>query len=217
MIIGIVGQIGSGKGTVADYLAQDKDFVHLSFASSLKDSISAIFGWDRAMLEGSSIESRIFREQVDEWWATRLGIPHLTPRWILQHWGTNLCRDKFHDEIWVASLEHKLQSIDGNVVISDCRYPNEFAAIKRAGGKIIRIKRGDEPSWYDTALLAISDSPDAYQAREQLQSLGIHSSEWEWYNLVFDTIVENDSTINELHSTIDLYVTSLDTGLLASK
>ena len=51
MIIGICGLIGSGKGTVADVLV-DQGFTKVSFADKLKDGVSTIFGWDRAMPVG---------------------------------------------------------------------------------------------------------------------------------------------------------------------
>ena len=51
MIIGLVGFIGSGKGTIADLLVERHGFFKESFANSVKDACSLIFGWDRAMLE----------------------------------------------------------------------------------------------------------------------------------------------------------------------
>ena len=39
MIIGLLGFIGSGKGTAGEILAE-KGFIQLSFADSLKESIS---------------------------------------------------------------------------------------------------------------------------------------------------------------------------------
>ena len=68
MIIGICGLIGSGKGTVADVLV-DQGFKKVSFADRLKDGVSTIFGWDRAMLEGDTDESRQWREQRDDFWS----------------------------------------------------------------------------------------------------------------------------------------------------
>ena len=51
MIIGLVGFIGAGKGTVADLLVERHDFTKESYANSVKDACATIFGWDRAMLE----------------------------------------------------------------------------------------------------------------------------------------------------------------------
>ena len=91
MIIAICGLIGSGKDTTADYLVNIHQFRRDSFARTLKDAVAVVFGWDRELLEGRTKESRAWREQVDAWWATRLGIPDLTPRWVLQNWGTEVC------------------------------------------------------------------------------------------------------------------------------
>ena len=98
MIIGLVGLIGSGKDTVADYLVNVHGFRRESFAGTLKDAVAAVFGWDRTLLEGRTRASREWREQVDTWWAARLNMPDLTPRWVLQYWGTEVMRRGFHDD-----------------------------------------------------------------------------------------------------------------------
>ena len=43
MIIGITGLIGSGKGTVADILVEEHNFIKLSFADKLKDGVATVF------------------------------------------------------------------------------------------------------------------------------------------------------------------------------
>ena len=188
MIIGICGLIGSGKDTIADYLQNIHQFRRESFAATLKDAVGSVFGWERDMLEGRTRQSREWREQVDAWWADRLDMPNLTPRWVLQHWGTEVARRSFHDDIWIASLENKLRKTTDDVVISDCRFPNEIQAIKRVGGTVIRVVRGPEPEWYDTALGAnIGIESD----RALLKQLGIHASETAWIGTDFDATIEN--------------------------
>ena len=199
MIVTVSGFIGSGKDTVSEYLQSNYNFSQISFASSLKDAISAIFGWDRDLLEGRTVESRRWRECVDVWWAERLGIPHLTPRWILQYWGTEVCRQGFHDDIWIASLENRLRKQNQNVVISDARFPNELATIKRLGGKSLRIVRGPNPDWYDLALRA--NSGDLLAHSELAQK--IHASEWSWIGHEFDCVLDNNSTLDYLYGQID--------------
>jgi cytidylate kinase len=90
MLISITGFIGSGKDTVANYLTTNHGFKKESWAGSLKDAVSNVFGWDRELLEGTTKYSREWREEIDPWWSERLAIPHLTPRWILQQWGTDV-------------------------------------------------------------------------------------------------------------------------------
>jgi hypothetical protein len=199
MIIGVCGFIGSGKDTVADYLQNFHEFRRESFATTLKDAVSAVFGWDRIMLEGRTKEAREWREQVDPWWANRLSMPTLTPRWVLQYWGTEVCRKSFHDDIWIASLENKLRTSQDNIVISDCRFPNEISSIRNAGGIIVWVKRGELPDWYDTAVRANSGIlPD----QELLKRIGIHASETAWVGTKFDAELDNNGSIDQLYQQV---------------
>ena len=206
MIIGICGFIGSGKDTVADYLVNIHQYRRESFANSLKDAVAQVFGWDRMMLEGRTKQAREWREQVDPWWSERLDMPNLTPRWILQYWGTDVLRKGFHDDIWIASLENKLRNSKDNVVISDCRFPNEIKAIKQASGKVIWVQRGELPSWHIMAGKA--NNGDAF-AREKLKHLGVHASETAWIGTKFDAILDNNSSMDELYTQINNLVQDL--------
>ncbi len=200
MIIGICGFIGSGKDTVADYLVNFHEFRRESFASTLKDAVSAVFGWDRTLLEGRTKEAREWREQVDPWWAERLDMPTLTPRWVLQYWGTEVCRKSFHDDIWIASLENKLRNSKDHVVISDCRFPNEIQSIRNAGGIIVWVKRGELPDWYQHAMAA--NQLGSNLALNELKMRKIHASETAWVGTEFDHTIENDGTIVDLYTKI---------------
>jgi hypothetical protein len=204
MIIGVCGLIGAGKDTVADYLVNIHQFRRESFANTLKDAVSAVFGWDRELLEGRTRHSREWREQVDPWWATRLGIPDLTPRWVLQYWGTEVVRKSFHDDTWIASLENKLRKTTDDVVISDCRFPNEIAAIKSAGGMVIRVHRGPDPEWYPLAE-AVNQGPSNITwslSKTQLETYKIHASETAWIGTEFDAILDNNSTMDHLYQQV---------------
>ena len=199
MIIGICGFIGSGKDTAANYLVGWHGFRRDSFAGALKDAVAAVFGWDRELLEGLTTEARAWREQVDPWWAERLGMPHLTPRWVLQYWGTEVCRTGFHDDIWIAALENRLRQRTGHTVISDVRFPNEIGAIRNAGGKIIWIKRGADPEWCST-LIEMREHDIALGIRtDYMRQFNVHASEWAWVGTQFDAVVDNNSTVDQLH------------------
>ena len=209
LIIGICGFQGSGKDTVADYLVNTHDFRRISFAGTLKDAVSAIFGWDRELLEGRTKESREWREQVDQWWADKLGMPHLTPRWVLQYWGTEVARRAFHDNIWIHSVEHRLMSSHDNIVISDVRFPNEIESIKSAGGLVIRTSRGPEPEWYRMAEI-VNSGPTKNLSwasnRAFLDSYNVHASETAWIGTEFDCVLNNDGTIDDLYTQVNSLV-----------
>lgn len=200
MLVSVSGLINSGKDTIAGYLTTRYQFKKVSFASSLKDSIAVIFNWDRELLEGSTKSSREWREQVDQWWSERLNIPNLTPRWILQYWGTDVCRKHFHDDIWIASLENKLRYSSDNIVITDCRFTNELNAIKRINGLTLRVHRGPKPVWYDYAVAFNKGNIDA---EDKLKSFNIHASEYSGVGLEYDYHIDNDSTIDDLYRKVD--------------
>lgn len=190
MIIGIAGFQGSGKDTIADYLQNIYGFKRDSFAATLKDAVAAIFGWDRELLEGRTTESRAWREQVDAWWADRLNMPNLTPRLVLQQWGTEVARKSWHDDTWIASLENKLARAHNDIVITDVRFPNEIQAVRNAGGIVIRVVRGPEPEWFESAIAA---NQQVQSAVAYMQAQNIHPSEWAWIGTEFDAVIDNNA------------------------
>jgi hypothetical protein len=198
MIIGICGFIGSGKDTAADFLVNFHNFKRESYAATLKDAVANIFGWDRELLEGRTAQSRLWREETDLWWSQRLGMP-ITPRLILQQWGTNVLRQHFHDDIWIASLENKLRTAKDNVVITDCRFPNEIKGLKEQGAKVVWVQRGITPHWYSIAEQA---NRGDNKAREWLGLNGIHASEYSWAGTDFDHVIDNNGSLDSLQAQI---------------
>lgn len=194
-VIGICGLIGGGKNTVADILVGECGFYKLSFADALKDAVANIFSWPRDLLEGDSKDSREWREQVDQWWSVRLDIPNLTPRWVLQNWGTEVCRHGFHEDIWVASMERRVMMLQRSnptthYVIPDTRFPNEVEMIRRQGGKVWGVRRGEDPDWM-IKLIQYGEQPN-----------DIHPSEWSWVRENLDQLINNDGTLVELEEKV---------------
>jgi len=201
MLIGITGFAGSGKGTVSDVLVEEYDFTKLSFADSLKDATSAIFGWPRHLLEGDTDESRKFRECRDEWWSERLGYD-LTPRLALQLVGTESGRFVFHDDLWIHTVARRMKykmewEFEDNFVIPDVRFPNEIKFIRDNGGFIVRVKRGPEPEWYETALLANKECNT-----DLMSDYSVHYSEWGWIGTQLDYQIDNEGTFDQLKAEI---------------
>lgn len=182
MLIGIVGLIGSGKDTVANRLVEKHGYIRDSFAKSLKDAVASMFNWDREMLEGNTSESREWREKPDAFWSERFG-REVTPRTILQQFGTEVMRGQMYDAIWVDSCIGRYKG--QNTVISDTRFINEIKTIRAHGGKIICVKRGDLPT------------------QKEMQERGAHRSEWDWLESTFDYTIDNNGTKEELYEKVD--------------
>lgn len=203
-LIGVVGFIGAGKGTVGQYLVDNHNFVETSFAKTLKDVVSSIFCWPRALMEGDTVESREWREQVDPWWSKKLGRP-VTPRWAMQHIGTDVIRTHFNTNIWVWSVERQILDLNQNVVITDARFPNEINLIKELGGKIIWVQKGDLPKWYDAALE--QNRNQGYRMTKNYPD--IHSSEWAWIGTPYDAVIHNNGTLDDLYEATNKCLKSL--------
>jgi hypothetical protein len=200
-LIAFVGFKGSGKNTAANILLPN-DFVSFSFADPIKDCLSAIFCWDRQMIEGITAESRVWREQVDRYWADKLGIPDFTPRWAMTNFGTQLMRQHFNENIWLYNMERRISLVppDFSVALIDCRFVNEIAMAKSWGGKVVRIKRGADPAW--TNLARKAHAGDETCRRILKDELKIHETEFEWIGCKLDHTIDNDGTISELHQKV---------------
>jgi hypothetical protein len=191
MIIGLCGTQGSGKDTVANILISEYGFVKLTFASTLKDVVAILFSWPRDLLEGLTEESRLWRETVDDFWSEKLSIPSFTPRKALQMIGTDLFRIHFNNDIWINIVENKIGATlknnpNTNIVISDCRFANEFSIIKQ---------------FPDSHIITI------LREKNIIQNLA-HSSETEWVNYNLDAILQNDNSIDDLKSNLKSLLSS---------
>lgn len=202
--IALLGFKGSGKGTTSEYLSY-KGFTEYSFADSLKDTLSSIFGWDRELIEGKTIESRKFRETVDEWWSKELNIPDFTPRKAMTSVGTDLFRNYFSDNIWVLSLKRKISDSSGDIVISDARHQVELNMLLSRDFITIRVDR-NKPKWYQCGYEA---SLGDKRAIEYLTSINVHRSEYEWLSHKPDYIIQNMSDLSLLYKQIDEILTDL--------
>lgn len=206
MIVGLVGFIGAGKGSVADILVERHDYIKESFANSVKDSVSAVFGWDRPLLEGDTAESRAWRETSDKWWSEKLG-KTFSPRLALQLMGTEAGRDVFHEDLWVHTLMRRCENAPNkNYVIADVRFSNEIKAIQKAGGKVVRVRRGSEPIWWGEALSTNKNKDYNLMAQNYPE---VHYSEWAWIGEEVDYTIQNDGTFDDLNSMVDLFIKSV--------
>lgn len=210
MIIGLCGFIGAGKSTVAKIFVEKHGFKQVSFADSVKDCLSAVFCWDRHLLEGITPESREWRETVDMWWSKKLNIPHFTPRFAMTHIANDIFRNMFDQNIWIYSLEKKLSESEQNLIISDCRFQNEINMLKTSGGKLINVSRNHAPDWENIALIANNthrcETLTALEAKRELKRLNISPSEYEWIGADYDMVISNTADEHFIHQQVEKIV-----------
>lgn len=67
----------------------------------------------------------------------------MSAREFLQFFGTDICRHIYED-VWQSRLMNDI-SREGSLlaVIDDCRFPNEAEAVQEAGGRIVKLTRGN--------------------------------------------------------------------------
>lgn len=197
-IVGFTGVAGSGKDTAAQALI-GRGWVRIGLADPLKRACQEWYGWSDALLWGASE----LRSHVD---AARGG---LTPRHALQQLGTEFGRacwaDTWVDILlrdagrvtsggWSYSPESGAVSARASgrlapafappapgVVVTDVRYANEVEAIRRAGGRVLRVERRGAGLAGDAAA---------------------HASEREIARLVVDGVLYNDRTVSDLHESV---------------
>jgi len=128
-IIGLSGRARSGKSTVAAMLVQ-QGFRELAFAQPLKEMAKLLFSWDEAHVNGD------LKEELDPFWG-------FSPRWALQKLGTEGVRNVIGQDTWVKATQRKIQRAAEDIVVSDCRFPNEAELIRVLGGEVWRIERPD--------------------------------------------------------------------------
>jgi hypothetical protein len=89
-----------------------------------------------------------------------------------------------------------------NYVITDVRFPNEIEFLRDLDAKVVRVRRGPDPEWYETALDDNTNNKMGV-SKMQLQYPFVHLSEWAWVGQDFDCVLENNSTLESLYGKVD--------------
>lgn len=173
-IIGFSGKQRHGKDTSGDYLVKHHGYTRIGFADALKDACRSIFGFSDEQLYGN------LKEVDDEFWKA-------SPRKVLQYVGTDLFRDQLSmilpevgNDIWVKVVENKiLSNPDKKYVITDVRFENELAFIKKYHGMTIKVQR------------------------DVLNNADSHVSESYIDNMITDYTIKNNGTLEELYEKLD--------------
>jgi hypothetical protein len=197
-VIGLSGANGSGKDTVAQHLIDAYGFKKFAFAKTVKDIAAIAFGWNRDLLEGSTPESRIWREQIDPVW-------DITPRSALQKIGTDMFRAKIRDDFWLKKTQLEIQNADCPIVITDCRFEHEFEFIKSMGGQVFYVQRTSAESHIPDHIKVCAKNYKDDNVRMEIDKVGINISEWAMFSFIgkVDEVIDNNGSLEQLFENIN--------------
>lgn len=137
IILGLTGMAGSGKDTVADILVRDHGYTRLAFADPLRAmalSLNPIVSCHTAIHRLSDAV------ETYGWDVAKREYPEV--RGILQRVGTDMVRNHISDTFWVdKAMDIIATSYEATKwVITDCRFPNEAAAVEKIGW-VVQVQR----------------------------------------------------------------------------
>jgi hypothetical protein len=200
--IALCGLAGVGKDTVADTLVTHAGFTKMAFADALRREVAAAFrlgGYEhilsdrpnkerpQALLALCQCTDAAFVELVAAHEQTPSHYEFMrrfrSPRQILQLWGTEYRRTQQPD-YWSGRAVHRIDAMRASgrerIVITDCRFANEAATVRKLGGEVWQVVR-----------------PGAAIVE------GGHASQNDGTNLQPDLALYNGQSINDLrHSTL---------------
>lgn len=152
MLIGVMGQKGAGKDSFANVLKAQGWLVR-AYATPLYQEVSRAFGVTTAFLGNRETKETPLPELALRNCASleflqvmrdlKLAGPdkHLSPRQVLQWWGTEYRRRQQAD-YWIVRMAEFIQANPGQgIVIPDVRFEDEAQLIKSKAGLLVRVTR----------------------------------------------------------------------------
>lgn len=185
-LIGLAGVAGSGKDTVASFIKAHASLANFdvpvqtyAFADPLKKGCSEMFG-----IPLDHFYDRERKEKEHDFW-------DYSPRWMLQHVGTNLIRRGIDEDFWIKRADWEWNDYQERkciFVVTDIRFENEAEWVRNRGGEV----------WHITRPELIADLDPYQRFRRWLQSWFVHASEKGVTPKDGDYEIINDDTVQEL-------------------
>lgn len=185
-LIGLGGQLRSGKDAFADHLVAEHGYVKLGMSDALHEAMLAIdpiVGHEEMVMVRKTAEGVQFRRDTPSHYSEvieRLGyveakaVPEV--RRLLQQLGTQVGRNMIGEDVWVNIMARKIddhRAAGHPVVVTGIRFPNEVAMIEQLGGASVWIERpGVEAPTAGTAAHASENSVSASDFRHVVLNAG---------------------------------------------
>jgi hypothetical protein len=205
MIIALAGKQYAGKDTVGAHLVRTHGFVRVALADPVKEAVERL---NPSVRVPPCLQDRFYpthaplQEIIDEGerahmypaqdiilmreWLKQT-IPEITGLW--QRMGTEVGRDLMGPTTWlkIAGANVKRHdSLHEDVVITDCRFPNEATYLSTMGAVVWKVKRPDH--------LRLAGRP--------VRNTG-HASEMNVDMIDPDFTLLNDTDLSELHLNVE--------------
>lgn len=183
VVIGLCGPAGSGKSTIANYLAANYDAKRYAFATPLKEICIRTLDFSSQQLYGTQEE----KEAIDP----RYGF---SPRWFIQRLGTQGIRSVFGEDVWwKLTLDQIIRERPDIAIVEDVRFVNEANAIRNIG--YLSAKQG----YYTRGYVWRLESPVSNNTADVN-----HPSEAQWKDCSFDQLIKPDAAgFDELYAIVD--------------
>lgn len=186
-ILLISGKKQSGKDTLYEIIKKNTrdSFTRVAFADSLKEKSLAALN----TIFGIHVSKDIFIDEKQK--EAPLHLPNInkiiTPRYFLQIFGTEFIRNTLDENYWVKTAWIKILKDlpKQNIVITDCRYPNEIEEIKKCAEQL---------GYYKVVTIRLNRKRPFFSKKE-------HSSETalDKYKK-FDYIYNNNGSLEDLEN-----------------
>ena len=127
-LIGIAGPARSGKDTVANFIVAARGGYRYAFADPIREMVRVL---------GIDMSEPYWQKHKED------VIPALgqSPRRITQTLGTEWGRDLINPDIWLILAKQRLLRHGAGMVVSDVRFDNEAAWVRKQGGLMIHLHR----------------------------------------------------------------------------
>jgi hypothetical protein len=196
LLIALAGKARVGKDTIGQHLVREYGFHHYYFAKPLKAMLTALGFPER------DYQTTEQKEAV---------IPDLgrSYRYLAQTLGTEWGRYKVHNELWQKMAAREWEQLQAKyrgvswqhgfpvrgMVVTDCRFGNEAAWVRDAGGVVVHIHGND--------VAGMSAEAKAHESETTLPILQGDRQIWNQYE------TPSNETLRALRASVDALINGL--------